>query len=353
MKAQERDRSCLSPSADLRDADRRPPDELITRSGRLLKSTPVLDTYWRFAATRQEIFMRRLAGMGPPFTDDPILSTYRFTNPYRASDRVSQYLIRHVLYQGDQSIEEVFFRALLFRLFNKIETWERLDSELGPLTWGDFDYHSYAGVLDSAAGSGLGIYSGAYIIPSPPFGSRRKHRNHLKLLQRMMVECAPERVCAADSLSEVFDIIDSYPSFGNFLSFQFSIDLNYSEILGFAESEFVIAGPGAKAGIRKCFSDVSDASPEEVIEAVARVAKEEFERLDLTFKTLWGRELQLVDHQNLFCEVDKYTRPTIPSRPGGSFRSRLKRKYHLNPLPLPQWYPPKWGLRLPSRLLKD
>lgn len=69
----------------------------------------VFDTYWRFAVKRQEIFFQRLEGEAPPWTTDPVLTKYKFTNAYRASDRVSQYLIRYVIYQGDQSPEEVFF----------------------------------------------------------------------------------------------------------------------------------------------------------------------------------------------------------------------------------------------------
>ena len=88
------------------------------------KPTIVYDTYWRFAVERQNIFFSRVAGNSPPWTDDQILREYKFTNAYRASDRVSQYLIRHVIYKGDQSPEEVFFRILLFKFFNKIETWE-------------------------------------------------------------------------------------------------------------------------------------------------------------------------------------------------------------------------------------
>ena len=60
-----------------------------------LKPTVVYDTYWRFAAERQEIFFRRVVRTSqPPWTADPILAEYKFTNAYRASDRVSQYLIR-------------------------------------------------------------------------------------------------------------------------------------------------------------------------------------------------------------------------------------------------------------------
>jgi hypothetical protein len=39
---------------------------------------------------------------------------------------VSQYLIRDVVYAGPQDPEEVVFRVLLFKFFNRIETWELL-----------------------------------------------------------------------------------------------------------------------------------------------------------------------------------------------------------------------------------
>jgi thymidylate kinase len=90
------------------------------------KPSHVYDTYWRFAAERQDIFFRRWEGRKPPWTHDPILTEFKFTNVYRASDRVSQYLIQKVIYHGEQSEEEIFFRTILFKLFNKIETWELL-----------------------------------------------------------------------------------------------------------------------------------------------------------------------------------------------------------------------------------
>lgn len=78
------------------------------------KPTVVYETYWRFAAERQAIFFKRFRGFAPPWTDDPVFMQYKFTNVYRASDRVSQYLIKYVIYRGDQSAAEVFFRILLF-----------------------------------------------------------------------------------------------------------------------------------------------------------------------------------------------------------------------------------------------
>src|SRR5262245_7513549 len=81
-----------------------------------LEPTAVYDAYWRFAAERQEIFFARATGRPAPWTEDEILAQYKFTNAYRASDRVSQYLIRNVIYRPDLPVtaEETFFRVLLF-----------------------------------------------------------------------------------------------------------------------------------------------------------------------------------------------------------------------------------------------
>ncbi len=57
-----------------------------------MELSPVMDTYWRFAHERQQVYFKRLQDPVGPWTDDPIIGRYRFTNAYRASDRVSQYL---------------------------------------------------------------------------------------------------------------------------------------------------------------------------------------------------------------------------------------------------------------------
>jgi len=68
----------------------------IVICARRLEPTPVFDTYWRFAAARQALYDARLQGQAPPWTSDPILAAHRFTNCYRAADRVSQFLITQV-----------------------------------------------------------------------------------------------------------------------------------------------------------------------------------------------------------------------------------------------------------------
>ena len=82
----------------------------------------------------------------------------------------------------------------------------------------------------------------------------------------------------------------------------------------------------------------------ELIRLMADNQEREFERLGIKFQSLWGRRLQLIDCQNLFCEVDKYARVAHPDVAGISGRTRIKQKFSpTGPLESP-WYPPKWGI---------
>ena len=135
-----------------------------------------------------------------------------------------------------------------------------------------------------------------------------------------------------------------YPTIGDFLAYQYVTDLNYSTLLNFSEMDFVVPGPGARDGLRKCFSDLGGLNEAEMIKAVAERQKSEFSRLGIEFYSLWGRPLQLVDCQSLFCEVDKYSRVKHPEFAGHTGRVRIKQKYRAMAMPISHWYPPKWGI---------
>ena len=186
--------------------------------------TPIFDTLWRFAAERQAIFFRRFRGQPPPWTNDPILITYKFTNAYRASDRVSQFLIRNVIYQRGYSPADVVFRTLLFKLFNRVETWRLLVHAFGEVSLRTYRLEAYDDVLSSTARAGSRIYSGAYIMPTGLrlCGDAHKPTGHLRLLDRMMSENLPYDVSEATSLAEVFALLRLYPSIGDFLAYQFA-----------------------------------------------------------------------------------------------------------------------------------
>lgn len=311
------------------------------------KTTAVYETYWRFAVLRQEVFFNRLNGKYP-WTTDPILNAFKFTNAYRASDRVSQYLIREVIYNDalPSDPKEVLFRILLFKLFNKIETWEKLTKHFGTITLQDYRFKAYDNVLHNSIKNGERIYSAAYIMPSGQsfFGFPRKHSNHLKLIELIIQKETHLHLMNAKKMHHAFDMLKAFPGLGDFLAYQLLIDINYSPILNFSESDFVVPGPGARGGISKCFSDTAGLSYSEIIKAVTEIQDKEFSRLGLNFKNLFGRPLQLIDCQNLFCEVDKYARVYHPDIKGDSDRVKIKQRFKPNAKIDSYWFPPKWGI---------
>ena len=318
-----------------------------------IKTSNVYDTFWRFAAERQSIYMKRVHGLSRPWTDDPILDTYKFTNAYRASDRTSQYLIEHVIYEGDQSPVEVFFRTILFKMFNRIDTWQWFLAGLddNSVTTYDF-YRGYIfDVLDGLINGKTPVYTSAYMTPSPPSSmGTKKHLAHLNVMQQMLDDHVPEKLHDTKSMKAAYDIMKEYAMIGPFLAYQFVTDLAYSDAYDWSEMEFTTPGPGAIDGIHKCFEDLGNVSPPDIIRMVAHIQQHEFNVRGLDFQTLWGRPLQLIDIQNLFCEISKYARVAHPEVRGKNDRTNIKAKHTgERELDFP-FYPPKWGL---SELIRD
>jgi hypothetical protein len=326
-----------------RDKPTEEPRKLEKHRGVLL--SPVFDTYWRFAAERQAVYFRRFELETGPWTDDPILDRHRFTNAYRASDRVSQYLIRHVIYDQEREFGDIFFRVMLFKFFNRIDTWESLIEAFGDITFESFSLSKYCRLLSEKMAKRQRIYSAAYIMPAADRRKgMRKHQGHLELLVRMMKEDLPERIAECKTMAEAFELLSTYPMMGRFLAYQLITDLNYSPQLEFSETEFVMPGPGALDGIRKCFPALGDWKEADAIRFMADTQEMQFERLGISFPSLFGRPLQLIDCQNLFCEVDKYARVRHPDVQGVSGRSRIKQVFRPSgKMPAP-WFPPKWRI---------
>jgi len=275
---------------------------------KMKKRNKVYDLYWYFAYERQNIFLKKKNGEPAPWTNDPILKEYKFCNSYRINDRVSQYLLKNVIYNGKKySKEDMLFRILLFKLFNKESTCELLINNLHDITLSSFDNH-------------LCLLKQIFII----------NKSHLKILK-------------SKTMQEAFNILKSYPLIGNFMAYQLVTDINYSDIVNWQEEEFTVAGPGSLRGIKKCFIDTGNLSNEEIIKYMYEHQDKEFRRLNLKFKRIGNRPLQLIDCQNIFCELDKYCRVAIPNLK--SNRTKIKKKYKPQINKIEYMYPPKWNIK--------
>ena len=307
----------------------------------------VYELYWTFASRRQAAFEARLTGQSQPWTPDPILQVYKFCNVFRAADRVSQSMIKDVAYGRDAetTVLDRVFQITAFRTFSNIATWEAVTYELGGaprldhLRSGEFER-----ALDRVKAQNGGLYTGAFILcANKAFGFNEKHRNHVALFKHMFLDhaCA-ERVLQAPSLEDVVKLLQSFPLMGPFMAYQTAIDLNYSELLDFSENDYTQAGPGALRGLTKAFTDLGDYSPADTILWMVERQDEEFRRLELPFRGLFGRKLHGIDCQGLFCELDKYCREAVPELT--SARSRIKAKYSGSGGDIELFFPPKWQL---------
>lgn len=265
--------------------------------------------------------------MSPPWTNDSILARYRFTNVFRALDRVSQYLIGAVIAQGSQIPDEVVFRILLYKTFNSIATWERLAVEFGVPALGTFDPDRAARLLTAARSDGHPIYSNAYIMAPVGAAGEQKHVGHLRLITDLGTSGFVRRVQSAACLEELYHLMQTVRGFGPFLSYQLAIDLNYSDVVDFDEDEFVVAGPGAFDGLAKAIPGVDRQRAAGVIRELTRDQEEWFTSFDLPAVTLYGRRIHLIDMQNLFCEIGKYARVAFPEVRGPLGRARIKQPF--------------------------
>ena len=313
---------------------------------KIIKREKIYNLYWYFACERQNIFLKKKNGEPAPWTKDEILQEFKFCNSYRVNDRVSQYLLKNVIYNGKKYTDaDMIFRIILFKLFNKESTWELLENEIGDITLSSFDFNKYSQILEKAINNGQKIYNDAYIsCANKAFGYDRKHENHLALLEKMFLkDHIDTKIINSKNMEEAFNIIKSYPLIGNFMAYQLITDINYSNVVDFSEMEFTVAGPGSERGIKKCFISTGGLSKEKIIKYMCKNQEKEFKRLGLDFKPIGNRSLQLIDCQNIFCELDKYCRQAVPELK--SNRTKIKKKYVVKTDKIEYMYPPKWNIK--------
>lgn len=308
----------------------------------------VYQYYFYFIQERMNIFWRRYEGAETHLTNDPIFGMYKFTNVYRAQDRVSQYLIRHVISEKEHGFSgiDTLLRIIVFKIFNNINTWKYLEHRLGEISIETFDVDWITTLLDERIKQ-VAIFNPAYMMTGSHAKYNmyaRKHEKWLRMVEKeLLFGNGFEKIVKAKSLEEVYNILLQCSFIGEFLAFQYAIDFNYSSVINFDENSFVKAGIGAIRGIKKCFSDIGRYTLEDCI----KYTQDHFDSYQLKygfndFKNLFGRQPKLIDLQNCFCETDKYLRVKMPELLVGN--KRIKQKFDRPKEKIEYLFPEKWGI---------
>jgi 5-hmdU DNA kinase-like protein len=308
-----------------------------------LRPTTGFDTLWAWVKERHAIYIARRERKPAPWTSDPVLSQYKFTNIYRELDRESQACIR--IANSGPSLEnfaEQFFRTILFKTFSLDATWQLLTAGLGQEPrLNNFDLERYCSILSTST---TRIYSNAYYGAYPQRDSewraigltreKSAEKYHLRVVQMMIEQGIPAKAAAADSLDQIAGLLQSFPRLGDFKSGQFALDLNYGLHLRLPVGNFVIAGPGARNGIDRCFS-AHGQRYDEVIRLVCQYQDEcSLAAIGSEVPRLQDRAPAPMTVQNWFCEISKYLRGYSKNKysvPAGTIK-------HLPEPVLPPWW---------------
>lgn len=301
-----------------------------------------LQEFWEFVCERQTVWYRRvIERRPPPWTDDPILQTERFTNVYRELDPGTQYAIREILEHHAPRPDKVF-NVMLYRLIGRVETHRAL----GFQSLDNFNPRQVEHTLKWLRSTGLPPFTAAYMVSGyVSMGSSDKVENVVRLFSNLHDDFGVfhGQMEASRNSAEIHSLLCSAYGFGNFLAYQVLVDLLYPlrvyggcGLLPYSHDDWASAGPGARRGITMLLRERSTASHLSVMHWLRKHQESEFARLGLQFPYLLGTQgepiaISLANVQNCLCEFHKYKKIRA-----GTGRGRRKFAPHTEPERLTQ-----------------
>jgi hypothetical protein len=288
-----------------------PPDTLDV-------SEPHLLQFFTLMHERQEIWWRRnKLNQQPPWTKDPILANYKFTNVYRELDRASQWLIQNVLLDTKNTLEDLLFKILVFRFYNQAETftgkhavqmphYKTFDSEW---LWAQtVQYRELVGNPWSSA-----YFKNPMGYAPPGWNKPGKLRDdvYCNTVIKKAHSLIPQLAYAFRTSSnpkKFIDLFEQIPTVGTFLSHEFYVDFCYiTKYTKFNfkcdEDDFTNVGPGASVGLRLIFPSLKPKDQMEGIYWLRDLAPEYLQKVSPgnsnNFKYLYWEP----DTKSYFCSM--------------------------------------------------
>jgi len=269
-----------------------------------------------FVHERESIRLMKIEGNEPPYTDDPILATYRFCNIRREDDRVSRWLKDNVLTEAN--IKKDLSAFLMFSALARQSNWPPtvkaiIDAKLYPqkkVSWAKIGR-----LIDQLSKKGKS-WTGAFMVRAPKIKGAKKGKYVAEILiGKNLGKLVPELVKyfkttppTERSYQAVHAMLCSVNGFGNFMAGQIAGDWTYTSLLNeaFDLKTWAPMGPGSVRGFNRIMGNekLSKKPSQELwlqklIEWRAAIVKRMGERYE---------DMDLLSVQNINCEIDKYLR---------------------------------------------
>ena len=124
------------------------------------------DDFFDFMIKRERLRLKKEQGAPWPWSDDPILNTYKFTNVKREHDRTTRWMRENWTHPHEnRPAGEIIFNCALFRYFGTTEFANAIGWQ------SDWDASYVAAIARERKRNRLRVFTGAYIIPT--LGMRR------------------------------------------------------------------------------------------------------------------------------------------------------------------------------------
>jgi hypothetical protein len=273
--------------------------------------------YW--IRERHAIYLKRRRGEPPPWTEDEILRSYFFTNPYRENDKTTVWFRENVR-DGLRNSWSVVLATVIFRWFNYIPTGEEL-LRRGLLTrWSS---KRALATFSKWRERKEKVFTGAFMINSPPGMPKleaicERIDNVWRDRERLRKDWYNGE---EGTLKRFHHLLTRYPGLGGFMAYEVVCDLRYTSILEEATDVLTWCnpGPGCCRGLHRITGKTIPA--QSAAEGCPRPPKWE-----ATMRALLSRcrkdfpdfEMREVEHS--LCEFDKYERARTGS-------GQMKRRY--------------------------
>lgn len=305
-----------------------------------------LDLFWKFIFERHMIWYKRFRLEQPaPWTDDPILKEYKFTNVYRELDRGTLFLIDNILGKGCP-MEDVF-NIIIYRMFNRISTYKLVGYQHIYNDNGNTKSHNPVWAHDrcfeiwrKSMEDGQPLYTDAHMVCAYEHFPGKDKLERFEYIFKGVFDGLPvlmNIIKKAKSLEVIHKALTKFPGIGPFLAYEIAVDISYADWNNLSEDEWVNPGPGCQRGLKFIFEGLPTSECEMMIRVLRQAQKREFKRLNLPFDSIayLGRDLTLRNIEHCCCEGFKYFkalngtgRPrnkfTVKAKPGTKTFNRLK-----------------------------
>jgi hypothetical protein len=271
-----------------------------------------LDTFLYFVWEREAIRLARENDIPRErWTADPVLGALKFCNIRRRDDRVTQWVVRHVIRPHYQRAD-LWFTLLAVRLINWPPTLaELLERGVLPCRPADFDADRFVRTIEDRKRQQPKVYSSAYMVYPTGAVGRLKSESLARVILPAAAGVASEVHAALREPSvERFTVaLASAYGVSTFMSGQVAADLTYSlGQLGRATDLYTWApvGPGSSRGL-----NYLRGRPLGAQWAQADFNSELIELRSAIVRELHIMDLTLHDVQNCLCEYSKYARAML------------------------------------------